>query len=41
LQAGFKADVVAVAGNPLADIGLTKKIAFVMKDGEVFKETAP
>ena len=30
-----------VAGNPLADIGLTKKIAFVMKDGEVFKETAP
>jgi imidazolonepropionase-like amidohydrolase len=40
LQAGFKADVVAVAGNPLADIGLTKKIAFVMKDGVVYKETA-
>ena len=38
LQAGFKADVVAVAGNPLTDIGLTKKIAFVMKDGEVYKE---
>jgi len=33
LQAGFKADVVAVAGNPLADIGLTNKITIVMKDG--------
>ncbi len=41
LQAGFKADVVAVAGNPLTDIGLTKKIAFVMKDGEVYKEAGP
>lgn len=41
LQAGFKADVVAVAGNPLTDIGLTKKIAFVMKDGVVYKELAP
>ncbi len=41
LQPGFKADVVAVAGNPVADIGLTKKIAFVMKDGEVYKETTP
>ena len=41
LQAGFKADVVAVAGNPVADIGLTKKIAFVMKGGEVYKETTP
>jgi imidazolonepropionase-like amidohydrolase len=40
LQPGFKADVVAVAGNPLADIGLTKKTAFVMKDGVIYKETA-
>lgn len=40
LQAGFKADVVAVAGNPLTDISLTKKIAFVMKDGVVYKELA-
>jgi len=40
LQSGFKADVVAVAGNPLNDIGLTKKIAFVMKDGMVYKEAA-
>ncbi len=41
IQTGFKADVVAVAGNPLADIGLVKKIAFVMKDGVVYKEVAP
>ena len=41
LQAGFKADVVAVAGNPLTDIGLTKKIAFVMKDGVIYKNIAP
>ena len=40
LQAGFKADLVAVAGNPLTDIGLTRKIAFVMKDGVVYKESA-
>jgi len=40
LQAGFKADLVAVAGNPLTDIGLTRKIAFVMKDGVVYKELA-
>lgn len=37
LQAGFKADIVAVSGNPLTDISLTKKISFVMKDGEVYK----
>ena len=41
IQAGFKADVVAVAGNPLTDIGLTKKIAFVMKDGVIYKEVTP
>ena len=40
LQSGFKADVVAVAGNPLNDIGLTKKISFVMKDGVVYKDAA-
>ncbi len=38
LQAGFKADVIAVTGNPVADISLTKKIDFVMKDGAVYKQ---
>ena len=36
LAPGFRADVVAVAGNPLTDISLTRKVAFVMKDGVVY-----
>ena len=36
LEPGFRADVVAVAGNPLADIALTRKVALVMKDGVVY-----
>jgi len=36
LAPGFRADVVAVAGNPLEDIALTRKVAFVMKDGVVY-----
>ena len=37
LEPGFRADVVAVEGNPVADISLTRKVAFVMKDGVVEK----
>jgi imidazolonepropionase-like amidohydrolase len=37
LEPGFRADVVAVPGNPLADIALTSKVAFVMKDGVVYR----
>ena len=37
---GFHADIVAVPGNPLADIGLTRRVAFVMKGGEVVKPRA-
>lgn len=37
---GAYADLVAVAGNPLQDVGLLKNIEFVMKNGVVFK-TAP
>jgi imidazolonepropionase-like amidohydrolase len=36
LEPGFRADVVAVRGNPLADISLTRQVAFVMKDGVVY-----
>jgi imidazolonepropionase-like amidohydrolase len=36
IEPGFRADVVAVPGNPLADISLTRKVAFVMKDGVVY-----
>jgi imidazolonepropionase-like amidohydrolase len=36
LEPGFRADIVAVQGNPLDDISLTRKVAFVMKDGVVY-----
>lgn len=34
---GAFADVVAVDGDPLADVGILKNVGFVMKDGKVFK----
>ncbi len=37
VQAGRFADLVAVAGNPLADIGELKRVTFVMKGGVVYK----
>jgi imidazolonepropionase-like amidohydrolase len=38
---GFRADVVAVPGNPLDDIALTGKVSFVMKDGAVYVGANP
>ena len=37
LKAGYFADVIAVPGNPLEDISVTTKVAFVMKNGVVYK----
>jgi imidazolonepropionase-like amidohydrolase len=37
IEAGKLADMVAVRGDPLADIGLLKNVTFVMKDGIVYK----
>jgi imidazolonepropionase-like amidohydrolase len=37
LEPGKAADVIAVAGDPLADITTLKSVRFVMKDGRVFK----
>jgi len=34
---GAYADIVAVAGDPLADLGQLERVTFVMKDGRVFK----
>jgi imidazolonepropionase-like amidohydrolase len=36
IEPGFRADIVAVPGNPLEDIMLTRKVGFVMKDGVVY-----
>jgi len=38
---GAYADVVAVEGDPLADIKVLENVGFVMKDGKVFKDDLP
>lgn len=38
LEAGKAADVVAVPGDPLADVSATERVFFVMKDGTVYRD---
>jgi imidazolonepropionase-like amidohydrolase len=38
LEAGYLADVVAMAGDPLQDISVVEKVSFVMKGGVVYKK---
>jgi imidazolonepropionase-like amidohydrolase len=40
IRAGYFADMIAVAGNPLDDIDVLRTVQFVMKDGQVFKRDA-
>ena len=37
LKPGYFADVIAVDGNPLQDIGALEKVSFVMKNGTVYR----
>ena len=41
LEPGLFADVIGVPGDPLADIGVTEQVRFVMKGGEVYRNDAP
>lgn len=41
IEPGKRADLIAVAGDPLSDVTLLKRVAFVMKDGIVHKRQAP
>jgi imidazolonepropionase-like amidohydrolase len=37
LKPGYFADIIAVPGNPLEDIGVVEKVTFVMKSGVVYR----
>ncbi len=36
LKPGYIADIIAVEGNPLQDVGVLREMAFVMKEGKVY-----
>jgi imidazolonepropionase-like amidohydrolase len=38
IEPGKAADIIAVAGDPLADIGELERVKFVMKDGVIYKQ---
>ena len=38
LEPGKRADIIAVSGDPLADVTVLKRVGFVMKDGRVIKQ---
>lgn len=38
LEAGKMADIVAVSGNPIQDFSSMQRIAFVMKEGKIYKQ---
>jgi imidazolonepropionase-like amidohydrolase len=38
LEPGLLADVIAVPGDPLADITVTEQVQFVMKGGQVYRQ---
>jgi imidazolonepropionase-like amidohydrolase len=39
LEAGKYADMVAISGDPLSDIHVMRNVVFVMKGGEVWKNS--
>ncbi|MET9830811.1 amidohydrolase family protein [Streptomyces sp. NPDC006385] len=38
LRAGLLADIIAVPGDPLADLSVTERVCFVMKGGQVYRD---
>ena len=37
IKAGMRADIIAVAGNPLKNIQVMEDVLFVMKHGDIVK----
>lgn len=37
IKPGFAADMIAVEGDPLADVSVLEKVGFVMKDGAIYR----
>lgn len=37
LEVGMRADIIAMPGDPVADIAATQQVDFVMKDGRIFR----
>jgi imidazolonepropionase-like amidohydrolase len=40
IEKGKVADIVAIPGDPTTDITATERVMFVMKDGQVMKNSA-
>ena len=40
LEIGKQADIVAMAGDPIADIAATANVDFVMKAGRIYRHQA-
>jgi imidazolonepropionase-like amidohydrolase len=38
VESGKIADLIAVPGDPLADITLLQRVSFIMKDGVIYSE---
>lgn len=41
LEKGKTADIIAMPGDPIADITATERVSFVMKEGKIVKTAAP